>query len=268
MACINNRILKAPLCPICGDPCKATKINTTQKLKGIAHYNTYGFLGDCGKEECRIQVKRNRLPKTILSEAVIEKSRNVRINAPNKKEIYDKMRKTNFERYGVEYPLQNKDIRARSITNKGYKINNLIFDSSWEIIYYVYNKKILKNNIERLNEGIEYYDSFGKQHFYYPDFKIENQLYEIKGDQFLEKDDSGKIINFKVPYKPKKNENIIKRDDLLKKKFELSKKLGVIFISKKDIYFYRKELIKLIGRSELNSIISKAKNKNLKNFKL
>lgn len=259
LACANSRLLEAPKCPICGDPCLPRKINSTQKLKGIPHYNGYGFIGDCGSASCRSVVKSLRTSKTILSEDSVKKIALARVNSPYKKDIYDKMKRTNLERYGVEYPLQCRDIRRKTIKTKNYKIDNNIFDSSWEVIYFLYYTKILKNSIERVENGIEYKDEEGETHYYFPDFKIGEIYYEIKGEQLLKRDEYGNIIGFRSPYKLKTEASMKKRDSLLSKKFELAKQLKVILITKKDIDFYEKEIIDYFGdiqnwKNYLNSI--------------
>lgn len=161
------------------------------------------------------------------------------------------MRKTNLERYGVEYPLQNETIRKKVIKTKGYKIDNIFLDSSWELIYYFYNKYILGNNIHRAEDGIEYYDSFGKCHYYFPDFIINDNIYEIKGDHLLKRE-NGKIVGFKFPYKLKTKKQSLKKEDIMFHKFKTAQRLNVSFITKKDIDFLEKEIVKNIGKSQWN----------------
>lgn len=67
---------------------------------------------------------------------------------------------------------------------KFYYYDNTMFDSSWELAYYIWLKD---NNIKfkyQPNISFDYiYDN--KIHKYFPDFLINNILYEIKGDHFL-----------------------------------------------------------------------------------
>ena len=71
-------------------------------------------------------------------------------------------------------PNPNKNCKTG--TYKG-----LHYDSSWELAFILYN---MDNNIpiERNKERFEYYFQ-NKKHFYYPDFKINGEYYEIKNYQ-------------------------------------------------------------------------------------
>lgn len=66
-----------------------------------------------------------------------------------------------------------------------YKYDGQIFDSSWELAYYIWLKD---NNInfEYHTIKLEYYIN-GNKHLYLPDFKLGNQLVEIKSNYILEK---------------------------------------------------------------------------------
>lgn len=88
-------------------------------------------------------------------------------------------------KYGVEHPMHNANIRQSC--HAKYLFNNISFDSSWEIALYIY---LTNNNIEfeyqpRFPEL--YYEFNNIEHRYFPDFKINNNLYEIKGDQLIDK---------------------------------------------------------------------------------
>ena len=98
---------------------------------------------------------------------------------------------TLFNNYGVLYNMQSKYIRDKS--KKRYFYNDIKFDSSWELAYYIYLKD---HNIEfeYQPEGIKYIFN-NEEHYYYPDFKLNNQLVEIKGDHFFDKNG-----NFIYPY--------------------------------------------------------------------
>lgn len=75
------------------------------------------------------------------------------------------------------------------------RYNNIYFDSSWELAYYIYC--IEHNiNIERCKE-IRYYIYNEKQYKYYPDFIVNGEIIEIKG-----------YITDKVKYKIEQNPDI------------------------------------------------------------
>lgn len=116
--------------------------------------------------------------------------------------LKEKVKQTNIEKYGVENPFQVDEFKEQSnktkierygTTHVSYKycVENEKFDSSWEVAFWIYhkNKDIA---IEHEPVTIEYFDAAGKSHSYYPDFRIGNQLYEIKGKQFLKE---GKLID-------------------------------------------------------------------------
>lgn len=69
--------------------------------------------------------------------------------------------------------------------NTRYEYNNVKFDSSWELMYYIY---LLDNKINfEYQPNIKFYYLINEEeHFYCPDFKINDKYYEIKGDQFFD----------------------------------------------------------------------------------
>lgn len=101
--------------------------------------------------------------------------------------------------------------------------DGLCFDSNWEIIFYKYHKSLNHNIIYHPNIYINY-EYNDKNHIYQPDFIIDNQLYEIKGDHFF---DGDKMINpydrtqddlYEAKHQCMKNNNIkiIRFDDIKK----------------------------------------------------
>ena len=115
-----------------------------------------------------------------------------------KDKAVDKIKQTTLEHYGVEYYFQTEDCKEKSkktlfekygmyhTPSFKYTYNNEYFDSFPELCFYLYH---IENNISIEHEPIELiYYCQGKQYSYYPDFKVENQLIEIKGHQFLKED--------------------------------------------------------------------------------
>lgn len=154
------------------------------------------------------------------------------------KEIINKQKATNIIRYGSPCSLQNDDVQKKSIEtikqkykNSNYNFNckkiifnDLLFDSFWELAFYVYH---IDHNIPILRSPapIEYIHN-GESHLYYPDFEVGGQLYEIKGDQFFKKD--GTMCN---PYDHS-------QDALFEAKHQCALKNKVIFLSKNEIKPY------------------------------
>lgn len=99
--------------------------------------------------------------------------------------IKNKTEQTCLEKYGVEH-IAKAGLFGGKIR---YKYDNLIFDSKTELAFFIYNKE---NSlpIERNTEYSFDYMYENKIHKYFPDFKINNEFIEIKGEQFLKEDDS------------------------------------------------------------------------------
>ena len=112
--------------------------------------------------------------------------------------IREQSKLTSLAKYGTENPMQNKEIQnkakdtlfklygVRHTPQQNFIYNNIYFDSFPELCFYLYHTQ---NNINIKHEpiGIIYYFN-NKEHTYYPDFQVDNQLYEIKGQQFLKED--------------------------------------------------------------------------------
>lgn len=139
-------------------------------------------------------------------------------------QIKDKIKSTNIKKYGVSNPIQNHDIRLS--TQHKYTYDDKNFDSSWELAYYIYLKD---HNIEfEYQPDITFeYNYLNKIHYYHPDFKVNNDLIELKGLQFFEnKNSANKMIN---PYDRT-------QDDLFEAKHQCMLKNNVKIITDCDNY--------------------------------
>ena len=94
-----------------------------------------------------------------------------------------KAQQTCLVRYGDEFPLRSKTFRDNNFSN--YLYDDEYFDSSWELAFYIYNTD-LNRKIEREPEKLTYYFNDAK-HYYFPDFKINCKLYEIKSPYLYSK---------------------------------------------------------------------------------
>ena len=142
-------------------------------------------------------IKRNKTVKEVYGVDNVFQNKNVK----------EQIAKTNLEKYGVQNPSSSDDIKAKIVkTNlskygvesftqttdfakyhkSSYVYDGIKFDSSWELIFYIYqvdhNNKIIRND-----KKLEY-EYNGKKHFYFPDFNVNGKLYEIKGDHFWKED--------------------------------------------------------------------------------
>ncbi len=94
----------------------------------------------------------------------------------------EKAKETYYNKTGYYIPLQNPEVKSK--IKKLYTFNNIKFDSSWELAYYIWLKD---HNIDfeyQPNTPFEYIIDNIK-HLYYPDFLINEQYIEIKGKQFF-----------------------------------------------------------------------------------
>ena len=119
--------------------------------------------------------------------------------------IHDKQKKTMRTLYGVDSITQNGFFTEKC--KKKYLYNNIYFDSLPEIQYYM--ELVASRSDFEYHPHIRFtYDYNGKYHYYFPDFKVNGQLIELKGHHFFNKsvdyidynDDSIHMIN---PYNRK-----------------------------------------------------------------
>lgn len=150
--------------------------------------------------------------------------------------IITKTKETNQQRYGadwVQLTVDGKEKIRKSVcilfkTDPTYKqrlkakymYNDLSFDSSYELAYYIYaidhNEQIVRCPCK-----FNYTKQNGKMGIYIPDFSHNGQLIEIKGDCFFDKD--GHLFNFydntslqeKYDCMVKHNVKILRKQDIV-----------------------------------------------------
>ncbi len=99
-------------------------------------------------------------------------------------EVKEKTKQTNLSKYGVEYYTNTPDFDKNR--RKRYIYKDCYFDSLPELAVWLY---CIDNNIRiKRNPCYFDYDFEGKKHRYFPDFEINGQLVEIKGDHFFKED--------------------------------------------------------------------------------
>jgi len=144
--------------------------------------------------------RKKKVKQTCLAKYGVE-------YASSSKEIQEKIKQNCLIKYGVESTNQLPSVKLKkeqtllrkygkqfhelSKRNK-YYYDNTYFDSSWELAYYYYLKTNKINFIYHPKTFFEYLDAAGKSRKYFPDFLVENQLVEIKGDYFFK---DGKLMN-------------------------------------------------------------------------
>jgi len=191
-------------CQECGKKCNFENLNKgyyhfcskSCKSKHMSKNKTCIFGTEEGKQKIReTLLKRYGVTHSSLIPGINEKRNQTHIiktgyslwNDPNLiknrqnlnfKEIYRKYK----EKTGYDNPNLNPEVRSKM--SKKYKYNDILFDSSWEIAYYIWLKD---NNIEftfHENESLEY-EFDGKKYHYIPDFKTKEGYIEIKGNHLL-----------------------------------------------------------------------------------
>ena len=186
------------------------ELNEKQNQTKIERYGTLNMYSvpEFKKKRDKTNLERYGNIHTVRAESVIKK-----------------IKATMMERYGSD---KNSGIQKR------YMFDNEYFDSSWELAFWIYFKD-KKLNISRCKDAINYNDG-EKDRYYIPDFIVDGQLYEIKGNQFFDKDDN--LIN---PYDKTRNNTAIAKQECMKKH-------NVIVIRKKEIKFYLNYITTTYGK--------------------
>ena len=171
--------------------------------------------------------------------------------ALQKEEFKEKLKQTSLERYGVEnYGILEEHTEKMKNTNfqkfgtyhapsHNYKFDELSFDSSWELAFYIYCRDF-DIQIER-EVALEYYYK-GKRRHYMADFRIRGSEYiEIKGGHFL--DDANNLRGVFGEFD----------EGLVEAKNKCMKENNVRIISDKEIKPYLKYVKEKYGKDYLKS---------------
>lgn len=179
---------------------------------------------------------------------------------------------TCMEKYGVSNPSLTEDAKAKisekvkaSCTDERqrkieetkikkygsisifhrYEYDSLYFHSSWELYYYIYQKEVLHNEITR-GKVFEY--TFNNRvHRYECDFTVNGENIEIKGNQFLDKDN-----DLFYPYKDYKNKKAKIMQEVWNAKQKCMKENNVRVISEKEIEL----IIEIVNKKYTKDYIS------------
>lgn len=126
-----------------------------------------------------------------------------------------------YKKTGLINPAQDKNNIKKG--RQKYEYNNIMFDSSWELCYFIWLKD---NNINfEYHPQVKFtYNYDGKEHYYFVDFCVNGIYQELKSPQFFDK--NGTFIN---PYDKNNSE-------LYKAKYNCMIDNNVQIIKNCDIY--------------------------------
>lgn len=235
------------------------KLKKFQEKSKQTLFNNYGVLHpyqsseiqNKGKDTClekygcefatQTQQMKEKSKKTCLEKYGVEYSL-------QSQEVKEKSKQTCLSKYGTEYSLQSYGVRSH--THHKYCYKNKKFDSAPEVAFYIWLEENSKEKFEyQPNIKFEYFLN-NKKHYYYPDFKVGNLLYEIKGDYFFEDE---KMID---PY----NRN---NDGLANEKYITMIKNNIIILREKDYSVYLNYVSEKYGKNYINSLRNKTQGKDL-----
>lgn len=193
----------------------------------------FGVENGAKSEEIRNKISENI--KKVCTKERTEKIHKTKLEKYGKKSITnsEKSMKSRFERYG-SYFVSHK-----------YEYDNLYFDSSWELYYYIYQKEILNNNINR--GKIFEYEFEGKIHHYECDFLVNDKNIEIKGSQYL--NENGDLI---FPYVNCEKVDSDKMQKLWSAKSQCMKDNNINIVSEKEM----NDIIRIVDEKYTSDYVS------------
>ena len=157
------------------------------------------------------------------------------------KEYHDKVKATNLKNFGVEYPNQDPAFRRKAQSR--YTLDGKKFDSSIELAFYIWLRDNKIDFEHQPNISFEYtYEDVSRRCM--PDFLVEGQLVELKGNHFFQdKDPSKQMVN---PYDHS-------QDGIYEAKHQCMLTNGVKFMSQDDCKVYVKYVKTTYGKDFLRN---------------
>lgn len=153
----------------------------------------------------------------------------------------DEFKQLMIEKYGVAHNSQVREFRLKQQSKYEYK--GIKFDSGVEIAVYIY---LTDNQIDfqyQPNISFEYFFN-GSIHTYYPDFKVNEQYWEIKGDHFFKNKDINQTMVCPWDHT---------LDELYEAKHQCMIQNNIIILTFKDYYKYLKYVYEKYGVEYLKS---------------
>lgn len=175
--------------------CKKTKLDN----HGDENYNNYDKIVNTCEEKYKVSSPLELdITKDNYTKSVKSGTRRIK--------FLKSYNATCNKKYNGKSPNSIPEIRNKQ--RHRYLYDNVKFDSSYELIYYVYLKAHGINFEYHPNICFEYI-SIGKKHTYFPDFIVNNEIIEIKGEHYFKNGD------FSDPYNRMNNDKqIIAKDKM------------------------------------------------------
>ena len=169
------------------DKTKATK----KELYGNENYNNSESIS-----QTKLARTHEEIDEEVRKAKATKKEKYGNENYNNREQItltminkFGKGSKTNSKK-AMETKIKNNTVVCKT----NYKYDNLLFASSWELYYYIYQKEIIHNDIKK-GKCFEY-NYNGNVHIYECDFEVNGENIEIKGNQLL--DSKGNLKQMKT----------------------------------------------------------------------
>lgn len=267
---LNNVIIR-PVCEQCGKPVKFSNSSNEQLFQRF-----------CSRKcAANNELTKNRLHETNLEKYGVPISSQAKVVKDNAKQHFNKV-------FGVNNPWQAKIVKSKSKATKllkygdenfnnreksqltclakyggtsnmhchdivvknrqRYVFNNLSFDSVPEIAFYIW---LTDNQITfTYQPNVKFaYSVNDTLHFYYPDFLVDGQYIEIKGDHFFK---DGKMI---CPYRDAKwtDDDYQKMCDRYEAKHQCMLANKVKILTKNEYIIYVDYVANLYGSNYLDT---------------
>ena len=158
------------------------------KERSLAKYGTI----NAGASKEAIEKRKKTSLEKFGVECYFSTKESVRKIKKSKKENHgdenytnrEKIVKTLLDRYGVTSTVKIPGVLSK--ISKRYIYKDIFFASSWELAFWIYCED---NNlpIKKCDKSFKYYsDYYKKERSYFPDFEVDDQIYEIKGGHLKE----------------------------------------------------------------------------------
>ena len=167
------------------DPCWYDKVDAKRKATNLKmHGNPKWNNMEKNVQTCLNRYGVDNVRKTVFCKQQIKQTKKDKYGNENYVNV-EKAKITNHSKRGVDWPMQDPEVRKKSATK--YLYDNKSFDSKGELCYYIWLTD--KNMSFQYQPNVRFkYSYSGKDHWYMPDFLVEGQYIEIKGDQFFKED--------------------------------------------------------------------------------